>query len=70
MNILAILFIFVINFACAIVLKYNFKSFIRQNGWLKYALIIPPVSFIICNLIVIHTIISGLIKLVLNYFKF
>lgn len=61
--------LFVINFIGAIYLKESLLNTVRENQWLKYFFIIPPVAIICWIMAAVYFLCISIKSLFLNYFK-
>ena len=59
----------VINFIIASFLKSTFKTTVRDNPWLKYIFVIPPISAIIFFCALLWSGLSAMRKIIVSYFN-
>lgn len=62
-------FITIVNFISAIFLKDALKITFRDNKWLKYVFIFPPLAMLAWVLSFIYLLLNGIKNIVTNYFK-
>jgi hypothetical protein len=69
MKILICLIIFLINFILAFMLKNRTKELSKQNKFIKFIYIIPPMSMIIWSLALLISMFVFIFKKIKEYFK-
>jgi hypothetical protein len=59
----------ILNFISAILLKDALKATFRDNKWLKYVFIFPPLAILAWLISFIYLFLDAITRIVTNYFK-